>query len=60
MPTKATVRQTKYDKDHTIKYTLKLNITTDKDVIDKIENTAKRLNTSKQGAIKYLIKKSEE
>ena len=60
MPTKATLRQTKYYKYHTTKYTLKLNTTTDKDVIDKIENTAKQLNISKQGAIKHLIKKSED
>lgn len=60
MPTKATINQTKYDKDHTIRYTLKLNTTTDKSIIDLIENTAKKHNISKQGAIKHLIKKSEE
>lgn len=60
MPTKATINQTKYDKEHTVRYTLKLNTTTDKPIIDIIENTAKELKTSKQGAIKYLIKKSEE
>ena len=60
MPTKASINQTKYDKDHTIRYNLKLNTTTDKVIIDKIENTAKRLGVSKQGAIKHLIKKSED
>lgn len=58
MPTKASINQTKYDKDHTVRYNLKLNTTTDKEIIQKIEETAKELSTSKQGAIKYLIKKA--
>ena len=58
MPTKASINQTKYDKDHTVRYNLKLNTTTDKEIIQKIEETAKELSTSKQGAIKHLIKKA--
>lgn len=57
MSTKATKRQVRYDKEHTIKYTLKLNKKTDKDIIDKIESTVKNNNCSKQGAIKLLIRK---
>ena len=56
MPVKATVNQAKYDKDNTIRYYLKLNIKTDKDIIEVIEKTAKELNISKQGAIKHLIR----
>ena len=59
MPTKASIRQTNYDKDHTVRYNLKLNTTTDKDIIKKIEDTTVKLGVSKQGAIKYLISKSE-
>ena len=58
MPTKASINQTKYDKDHTVRYNLKLNTTTDKDIINKIEKTAQERNISKQGAIKYLIQKA--
>lgn len=58
MPTKATINQDRYDKEHTIKYFLKLNTSTDKDIIDKIETVSKKVG-SKQGAIKELIKKSE-
>lgn len=57
---KATINQTKYDKDNTTKYFLKLNNKTDKDIIDKIESTAEKLKLSKQGAIKHLIRKNEE
>lgn len=53
---KATIRQNKYDKDHTVRYNLKLNTTTDKDIINKIEDTANSLGLSKQGAIKYLLR----
>lgn len=58
MPTKASINQTKYDKDHTVRYNLKLNTTTDKEIIKKIEDTATELKISKQGAIKHLIKNS--
>lgn len=58
MPKKTTLIQDKYDKDHTVKYFLKLNTITDKDIIDKIDNLASKLG-SKQGAIKELIRKSE-
>ncbi len=58
MAKQITINQNKYDKDHTIKYFLKLNKTTDKDIIDKIEKVAKKVG-SKQGAIKELIRKSE-
>lgn len=59
MPTKASISQTKYDKDHTVRYNLKLNKVTDKNIIDKIEKTSSKLGVSKQGAIKHLIDKSE-
>lgn len=59
LPTKASISQTKYDKDHTVRYNLKLNKVTDKNIIDKIEKTSSKLGVSKQGAIKHLIDKSE-
>lgn len=55
-----TINQAKYDKDHTVRYALKLNTTTDKDIIEKIDSTAKTLQLSKQGAIKHLIRKNED
>ena len=58
MPTKASVNQAKYDLDHTVRYNLKLNTKTDKEIIKKIEETAIRYGFSKQGAIKFLINKS--
>lgn len=59
MPTKSSINQAKYDNEHTVRYSIKLNKTTDKDVIKKIEDTATKLKISKQKAIKYLINKSE-
>lgn len=56
MPSKSTIRQTKYDNDHTVRYALKLNKTTDRDIILEIERTARILETSKQGAIKGLLR----
>jgi hypothetical protein len=56
LPTKASIRQTKYDKDHTVRYNLKLNTETDKDIIETIETIALDLKTSKQGAIKYIVR----
>lgn len=57
MPTKASIRQNNYDKDHTVKYTIKLNTTTDKDIIEMID-TLSQTTGSKQGAIKQLIRSS--
>lgn len=54
---KSTVRQNKYDKNNTVRYSIKLNTTTDSDIIQKIEDTATKLQTSKQGAIKHLIRR---
>jgi len=51
-----TLAQAKYDKENVVRYSLKLNKNTDKDVIELIESTAKRLGVSKQVAIKQLIK----
>ena len=53
---KSTEYQNKYDKDHTVRYNIKLNNETDKDVIETIETIALDLKTSKQGAIKYIIR----
>lgn len=60
MPKKITINQAKYDNNNTVKYSLKLNIKTDKKIIDLIENTAIEKKLSKQGAIKYLINKNIE
>ena len=59
MAKKSTINQAKYDKENTVKYSLKLNTTSDKDIIDLIEKTTVEQKISKQGAIKYLIRKSE-
>lgn len=57
MPTKATIRQVRYDKEHTIKYTLKLNKESDEDILKAIDKLVNK-DMSKQGAIKYLIRKA--
>lgn len=54
-----TINQAKYDKENTVRYSLKLNKVTDKTIITLIEETSKELGISKQQAIKHLIKKSE-
>lgn len=51
MPTKASIRQTRYDKSHCRTYGLKLNNTIDKDIIDKLASVP-----SMQGYIKRLIR----
>lgn len=43
--------QEKYDKTHTTKITLKLNINTDKNILEKLDSVP-----SKQGYIKQLIR----
>ena len=58
MAKKSTITQAKYDKDNTLRYTLKLNVNTDKEIIDIINNTVTAQGLTKQGAIKYLIKKA--
>ena len=47
-----TVAQAKYDKQHTVRYGLKLNIETDADIIEWLGK-----QSSMQGAIKELIRK---
>lgn len=49
--TSHTIAQEKYDKDHTIRYSIKLNLETDKDIIEWLDN-----QESKQGSIKKLIR----
>ena len=51
MPTKASIRQTKYDSTHCRTYGLKLNLTTDADIIKKLSSVQ-----SMQGYIKQLIR----
>lgn len=51
MPTKATQRQARYDKAHTTRIYLKLNNTTDADVIAQLQKVDNR-----QGYIKALIR----
>lgn len=50
MPKKTTINQAKYDKEHMIRYYLKLNKKNDKDIIDNIDPN------NKQGSIKELIR----
>ena len=51
MPTKKSLSQTKYDKAHCRTYGLKLNTTTDADIIEKLSSVP-----SMQGYIKQLIR----
>lgn len=51
MPTKASIRQTRYDSTHCRTYGLKLNLTTDADIIKKLSSVS-----SMQGYIKQLIR----
>lgn len=51
MPTKATKRQQRYDEKSCRFYGLKLNLTTDADIIDKLSSVP-----SMQGYIKQLIR----
>lgn len=44
-------KQAKYDKNNTKKYSIKLNLHTDKDIIEWLD-----IQKSKQGAIKNLIR----
>lgn len=60
MPKPNTLAQAKYDKENVVRYSLKLNKTTDKEVIELIESTSKKLELTKQQAIKYLITKKED
>ena len=50
-PNRHTIAQAKYDKDNTVRYALKLNKTTDADVIKWLAE-----QKSMQGAIKQLIR----
>ena len=52
MPTKGTINQRKYDESHTRTFRIKLNLTIDKDIIEKL--TAQ---PSMQGYIKELIRR---
>lgn len=47
-------RQKKYDDKNTVRISLKLNVNTDKDIIDKIDPN------NKQSSIKELIRKGIE
>lgn len=51
MPTKATQRQARYDREHTTPVYLKLNNATDADILAKLASVE-----SKQGYIKRLIR----
>ena len=51
MPTKATERQRRYDENHCRYFKMKLNLTLDKDIIDKLDSVP-----SMQGYIKQLIR----
>lgn len=51
MPTKETMRKRAYDADHSRRYQIKLNRTTDADIIEKLDSVP-----SMQGYIKTLIR----
>ena len=51
MPTKGTINQRKYDEAHTRTFRIKLNLTIDKDIIEKLTE-----QPSMQGYIKQLIR----
>lgn len=50
-PNRHSIAQAKYDKNNTIRYSLKLNKATDADIIDWLSKQA-----SMQGAIKQLVR----
>ena len=50
-----TIAQAKYDKEHTVRISLKLNLENDKDILPWLER-----QDSKQGSIKKLIRKEIE
>lgn len=49
---KSSERQARYDKDHTRRIYIKLNLETDSDILDKLDSVP-----NKQGYIKELIRK---
>ena len=48
---KASIRQARYDAEHTVRVAMKLNTKTDKDIIEWLER-----QESKQGSIKEAIR----
>lgn len=52
MAKKSTINQTKYDKEHSIRYNIKLHKENDKDIIKAIDPN------NKQGSIKELLRKA--
>lgn len=54
MPKRETIYQARYDAKHTRRYVLKLNTTTDADIIAKLES--RRANREIQTYIKRLIR----
>jgi hypothetical protein len=52
MAKKSSINQAKYDKEHIVRYFLKLHKDNDKDIIDAIDPN------NKQGSIKALIRKA--
>lgn len=53
---KATISQRKYDEANTTRVALKLNYKTDNDILQAINEVVEAEKTSKQGAIKILIR----
>ena len=54
MPTKSTIRQARYDAENTTRISIKLNNTTDADIISEIEKS--RASGSIQAFIKSAIR----
>lgn len=52
MAKKSTIRQTRYDNEHSIRYNIKLHKENDKDIINAIDPN------NKQGSIKALLRKA--
>ena len=52
MAKRTSINQAKYDKEHIVRYFLKLHKDNDKDIIDAIDPN------NKQGSIKTLIRKA--
>jgi len=55
MATKRSISQAKYDKEHCTYFTFKLNVESDKDVIEQLRTVPNR-----QGYVKELIRKDLE
>lgn len=58
MPKTSTLRQRRYDETHTRQITLKLNLKTDADILDRLDKEPNRQGYIKM-CIRYMIEREE-